>query len=140
MEIDGHTGKARSISAGFGAGAGQAIGSNLAPTQAIEHGQTESNHNGILGSCFRTEATRKVLTVSELTGQVKRLLEKQVGQVWVTGEVTNFRAQSSGHFYFTLKDFESQVSCVLFRNEARDTRALVQDGRKIGFAGRPDGL
>src|SRR3954447_26133641 len=87
------------------------------------------------GELFPTEATRKVLTVSELTGQVKRLLEKQVGQVWVTGEVTNFRAQSSGHFYFTLKDFESQVSCVLFRNEARETRALVQDGRKLVLQG-----
>ncbi|MDB6110831.1 MAG: Exodeoxyribonuclease 7 large subunit, partial [Pedosphaera sp.] len=87
------------------------------------------------GELFPTEATRKVLTVSELTGQVKRLLEKQVGQVWVTGEVTNFRAQSSGHLYFTLKDVESQVSCVLFRNEARETRALVQDGRKLVLQG-----
>jgi exodeoxyribonuclease VII large subunit len=47
---------------------------------------------------------RKVLSVSELTAQVKRLLEKSVGSVWVTGEVTNLRAQSSGHMYFTLKD------------------------------------
>ena len=56
------------------------------------------------GELFPPEATRKVLTVAELTAQVKRLLEKQVGQVWVTGEVTNLRAQSSGHVYFTLKD------------------------------------
>ena len=50
------------------------------------------------GELFPTEATRKVLSVSELTTQVKRLLENQVGAVWVTGEVTNFRAQASGHF------------------------------------------
>jgi len=88
------------------------------------------------GELFPTEATRKVLTVSELTGQVKLLLERQVGQVWVTGEVTNFRAQSSGHIYFTLKDLESQLSCVLFRNEARDSRMFVQDGRKLVLQGQ----
>jgi exodeoxyribonuclease VII large subunit len=80
--------------------------------------------------------TRTVLTVAELTTQVKRLLEKQVGQVWVTGEVTNFRSQSSGHLYFTLKDAESQLSCVLFRNEARAGRALLEDGRKVLLQGQ----
>jgi len=56
------------------------------------------------GELFPAEQTRRVLSVSELTAQVKRLLEKSVGSVWVTGEVTNLRAQSSGHMYFTLKD------------------------------------
>ena len=78
---------------------------------------------------------RHVLTVGELTSEVRRLLEKEVGQVWVTGEVTNFRAQASGHFYFTLKDAESQLSCVLFRNEARESRGLLQDGRKVVLQG-----
>ena len=87
------------------------------------------------GELFPVEPTRKVLTVGELTLQVKRLLEKQVGQVWVTGEVTNLRAQSSGHIYFTLKDAESQLNCVLFRNEARESRALLQDGRKVVLQG-----
>ncbi len=84
------------------------------------------------GELFPPEPpARKVLSVYELTVQIKRLLEKQIGQVWVTGEVTNFRAQSSGHLYFTLKDADSQVSCVLFRNEAREARAFLQDGRKV---------
>ena len=83
------------------------------------------------GELFPAEATRKVLSVGELTAQVKHLLETRVGQVWVVGEVTNLRAQSSGHIYFTLKDAESQLNCVLFRNEAREGRALLQDGRKI---------
>ncbi len=78
---------------------------------------------------------RRVLTVGELTSQVRRLLESQVGEVWVTGEVTNFRAQSSGHIYFTLKDAESQLSCVLFRGEARESRALVKDGQKLVVRG-----
>ncbi|MBI3415058.1 MAG: exodeoxyribonuclease VII large subunit [Verrucomicrobia bacterium] len=83
------------------------------------------------GELFPTEATRKVLSVSELTTQVKRLLEKQVGQIWVTGEITNLRAQSSGHVYFTLKDASSQLSCVLFRGEATTARVWLEDGRKV---------
>src|ERR1700683_5278757 len=87
------------------------------------------------GELFPMEPTRKVMTVGELTLQVKRLLEKQVGQIWVTGEVTNLRSQSSGHLYFTLKDADSQLNCVLFRNEARETRDLLQDGRKVVLQG-----
>jgi exodeoxyribonuclease VII large subunit len=82
-----------------------------------------------------TQATRKVLTVAELTSRIKRLLEQQVGSVWVTGEVTNLRAQSSGHLYFTLKDADSQLNCVLFRSEARVGRDLLQDGRKVVVGG-----
>jgi len=90
------------------------------------------------GELFPTEsrsAGRQVLSVSELTAQVKRLLEKSVGQVWVTGEVTNLRAQSSGHMYFTLKDAGAQLSCVLFRSAAIARRELLQDGQKVLLQG-----
>jgi exodeoxyribonuclease VII large subunit len=78
---------------------------------------------------------RRILSVSELTSQVKRLLEQQVGTIWVTGEVTNLRAQSSGHMYFTLKDAGSQLSCVLFRSEPVAHRELLQDGQKLLLQG-----
>jgi exodeoxyribonuclease VII large subunit len=87
------------------------------------------------GELFAPEATRKVLSVGELTTQIKRLLEKQVGTVWVSGEVTNLRAQSSGHSYFTLKDADSQVSCVLFRGTAAGERELLADGQKVLLQG-----
>jgi len=87
------------------------------------------------GELFPTEATRKVLSVSELTAQVKRLLEKQVGSVWVGGEITNLRAQSSGHIYFMLKDAGAQLSCVLFRGEAVMNRSVLQDGQKVLLQG-----
>ena len=83
------------------------------------------------GELFPTEQTRRVLSVSELTEQVRRLLEKHVGHVWVTGEVTNLRTQSSGHTYFTLKDANSQLSCVLFRSETVAYRELLADGQKV---------
>ena len=100
------------------------------------------------GELFPTEPTRsggaeavpatpgrRVLTVGELTLEVRQLLEKGIGRIWVTGEVTNLRAQSSGHIYFTLKDADSQLSCVLFRNEARANREMLQDGRKVVLQG-----
>ena len=87
------------------------------------------------GELFPMEATRQVLSVTDLTGQIRRLLEKQIGQVWVSGEITNLRAQSSGHIYFTLKDAACQVSCVLFRGEARETRDLLADGQKVVLQG-----
>ncbi len=87
------------------------------------------------GELFPAEAGRRVLSVSELTAQVKRLLEKSVGSVWVTGEVTNLRAQSSGHIYFTLKDAGAQLSCVLFRGEAVMNRSVLQDGQKLLLQG-----
>ena len=90
---------------------------------------------GSFGATSPTEQARKVLSVSELTTQIKRLLEKQVGSIWVTGEVTNLRAQSSGHIYFTLKDATSQLSCVLFRSEGIAHRELLQDGQKVLLQG-----
>jgi exodeoxyribonuclease VII large subunit len=87
------------------------------------------------GELFPAEQTRKVLSVSELTGQIRALLEKQIGQIWVTGEVTNLRAQSSGHIYFTLKDEASQLSCVLFSREKVPHRELLADGQKVLLQG-----
>ncbi|HTA95786.1 MAG TPA: exodeoxyribonuclease VII large subunit [Verrucomicrobiae bacterium] len=95
--------------------------------------QTKSQWD--FGELFPAEATRKVLSVSELTAQVRRLLEKQVGSIWVTGEVTNLRAQSSGHIYFTLKDAASQLGCVLFSRENVPHRELLADGQKVLLQG-----
>jgi exodeoxyribonuclease VII large subunit len=87
------------------------------------------------GELFPAEQTRKVLSVWELTSDIKRLLEKQIGSVWVSGEITNLRAQSSGHVYFTLKDVAAQLSCVLFKGSASKERALLADGQKVLLQG-----
>ncbi len=87
------------------------------------------------GELFPTEAVRKVLSVAELTGNIKRLLEKNVGQVAVSGEITNLRAQASGHVYFTLKDAGAQLACVLFRNTSVPHRSLLADGQKALLTG-----
>ncbi len=82
-----------------------------------------------------SEPVRRILSVSELTAQVRLLLEQHVGSIWVTGEVTNLRVQNSGHIYFTLKDAGSQLSCVLFRGETVPHRELLQDGQKLLLQG-----
>ncbi len=87
------------------------------------------------GELFPLEQTRKVLSVSELTTQIRSLLEKQIGQIWVGGEVTNLRAQSSGHIYFTLKDATAQLNCVLFSREKVPHRDLLADGQKVLLQG-----
>jgi exodeoxyribonuclease VII large subunit len=83
----------------------------------------------------RTAPARSVLSVAELTVRIRRLLENEVGRVWVTGEITNLRAQSSGHIYFTLKDASAQLSCVLFRGEVQVDRGLLGDGKKVILGG-----
>ena len=87
------------------------------------------------GELFTPEETRHVLTVGELTARVKGALEGQVGEVWVTGEVSNLRQQASGHVYFSLKDDRSQVACVLFRGTRVGQRELLEDGLKVVLRG-----
>lgn len=59
----------------------------------------------------------EILTVGQLTRRVKDLLETQVGNVWVSGEISNWRVSPAGHAYFTLKDAESQIDAVMFRGK-----------------------
>ncbi len=87
------------------------------------------------GELFPPEQLRTVLTVTELTWQVRRLLEKEVGEIWVAGEITNFNLQGSGHIYFTLKDAGAQLNCVLFRGEAQVDRSVLQEGRNVTLRG-----
>lgn len=74
---------------------------------------------------------RKLYTVAELSFAVKDLLESSFPDVWVTGEVSNFRAAASGHFYFTLKDASAQLRAVCFRNQARYLKFKPQDGLSV---------
>ena len=87
------------------------------------------------GELFPSQEMRHVFSVSEVTATVRRVVEERVGIVWVTGEVSNRRAQSSGHIYFSLKDANAQLACVCFRDDARSSRHLLADGRKVVLKG-----
>jgi len=71
------------------------------------------------------------LSVSALTARIKDLLEEQVGEVSVAGEISNFRRQASGHCYFTLKDEGSQIPCALFKGLASRLGLQPADGVKV---------
>ena len=87
------------------------------------------------GDLFPASAGREVWSVSDLTGRVKRLLGDRFPAVWVRGEVSNWRLQSSGHAYFVLKDAGAQLACVLFRGESGVDRALFRDGAALVLGG-----
>ena len=95
----------------------------------------DSQNQWDFGELFPKEDTRQVLTVSELTRRVKREIEERVGLVWVEGEITNLRRQSSGHMYFSIKDASTQLSCVLFRGTRATQKELIEDGQKVVLQG-----
>jgi exodeoxyribonuclease VII large subunit len=72
-----------------------------------------------------------LLTVSELNAQIRSLLESRYPLVWVRGEISNFRVPSSGHFYFTLKDDQSQIRAVFFRAQHRHLRFIPESGLQV---------
>jgi exodeoxyribonuclease VII large subunit len=79
---------------------------------------------------------RKVYTVSDLTARIRELLEGEFGEVWVQGEVSNFKAAPSGHVYFTLKDQGAQLRAVLFKSALRLLKFQPKDGLSVTARGR----
>jgi exodeoxyribonuclease VII large subunit len=80
--------------------------------------------------------TRRIWPVRELVGQVRELIEQEYGDVWVEGEISNYRPAPSGHVYFTLKDAEAQLPVVLFRRQAMLLRFRPEDGLHVLARGR----
>jgi len=79
---------------------------------------------------------RRVWRVGQLVGEVRNHIEREYADVWVEGEVSNYRAAPSGHVYFTLKDGEAQLPVVLFRRQALLLRFRLEDGLQILVRGR----
>jgi len=79
---------------------------------------------------------RRILSVSQLTRMIRASLEEHFETVWVEGEISNLRVPSSGHFYFTLKDENSQIRAVMFKLQARYLRFQPEDGLQVICWGR----
>ena len=84
----------------------------------------------------RLNLDREVLTVSQLNGRARLLLEDVFAQVWVEGEISNLARPASGHIYFTLKDKNAQVRCALFRQNAARVRQALRDGLAVRVRGK----
>jgi exodeoxyribonuclease VII large subunit len=79
---------------------------------------------------------RRIFSVTELASEARLFLERQFLDVWVQGEISNFRRPQSGHFYFTLKDRGAQLKVVCFKTHNRLFKFRVEDGLKLLVRGR----
>ena len=77
-----------------------------------------------------------ILSVSEITSQIKIVLEKEFSQISVVGEISNFKKHVSGHWYFTLKDANSQINCTMWRGMNSYVFFSPSDGMKVIVTGR----
>ncbi|WP_447928105.1 exodeoxyribonuclease VII large subunit [Vreelandella sp. EE27] len=83
-----------------------------------------------------TSPSSQALSVSALNKQARQALERDMGEVWVEGELSNVSKPASGHIYFTLKDDRAQVRCALFRQRARFVAAPMRDGDQVKLRGK----
>ena len=77
------------------------------------------------------EAKIEAISVTRLARKVRTLLEMQIGELWVEGEVSNLRKQGSGHWYFSLKDANAQFSCAMFGARRCPGSEVLTDGAKV---------
>jgi exodeoxyribonuclease VII large subunit len=81
-------------------------------------------------------AAPDTLSVSEVNRRARQTLEREIGELWVEGELSGVSRPSSGHVYFTLKDDQAQLRCALFRTRARFVAAPMRDGDRVRVRGR----
>jgi exodeoxyribonuclease VII large subunit len=80
--------------------------------------------------------SRRIWPVRKLVSEVRELIEQEYGDIWVEGEISNYRPAPSGHVYFTLKDADAQLPIVLFRRQATLLRFRPEDGLHVLVRGR----
>ena len=76
-------------------------------------------------------------TVAEVVGALKTAVESCLGQIWVKGEVTELKVYQSGHWYFTLRDADAQIRCVMWKTYAQRLKARPVDGTEVYLLARP---
>jgi exodeoxyribonuclease VII large subunit len=81
-----------------------------------------------------SEISREILSVGDLNRAIARSLEERFDTVWVSGEISNFKAYDSGHWYFSLKDEEGQIRCVMFRGRNGQVGFMPQSGDLVEVA------
>ncbi|MBL7979719.1 MAG: exodeoxyribonuclease VII large subunit [Bacteroidetes Order II. Incertae sedis bacterium] len=72
-----------------------------------------------------------IISVSDLNGALKEVVEDTFSDLWVEGEISNFKAHTSGHLYFSLKDYQSQISCALWQFNRKYLFFTPHDGMKV---------
>ena len=86
----------------------------------------------------KPQGHKHIYTVSEITQVIKNLLEEKVGEIWLEGEISNFKAATSGHFYFSLKDQNSLIGAAMFAYANKGLKFKLEDGLKVICFGKVD--
>src|SRR6187200_1083659 len=79
---------------------------------------------------------RQIVTVSEVTAEIRTAIESGFGELWIEGEISNCRVWNTGHVYFTLKDQAAQLKAVMFRSAYRYLKFKIDDGIHVVARGR----
>ncbi len=87
---------------------------------------------------FMTKFEKNILTVTQLNTILKNLLEETFSEIYVEGEISNYKTYSSGHTYFSLKDETSQIACIIFRDVIKKFKFDLNNGIKVTCYGRID--
>lgn len=87
---------------------------------------------------FQLSLTEEIWSVSRLTTTIKRLVEGEIPPIWVRGEMVGCKVWPSGHWYFTLRDAESQIRCAMWKLNAQRSGRPPQDGTEVFALGRPE--
>jgi len=82
-------------------------------------------------SLEKQDEKKHIYTVSQITRDIKSVLEDTFGQVWVEGEISNFRPAASGHYYFSLKDESALLSAAMFSRVNKEVKFKIEDGLKV---------
>ena len=81
---------------------------------------------------FQTrENNSKIWEISEINASIRKILESNLSNIWIRGEISNLKSHSSGHHYFQLKDSLSQIKAVLFKGDARNQTCLPKEGETL---------
>jgi exodeoxyribonuclease VII large subunit len=89
-----------------------------------------------LNKDLNNDQDRLIYTVSQISNEIKLILEDSYPAVWVKGEISNFRLYNSGHMYFNIKDLESQIRAIMFRNANIGLNFEPADGDEVLIFGR----
>jgi exodeoxyribonuclease VII large subunit len=103
------------------------------PFEEDDHAAAELNAEDAPAQAARE---RKIYSVSELTQEIRRLLEGRFSQIWIEGEISNCKVWNTGHMYFTLKDGGAQLKAVMFRGALRYLRFKPADGLHVVARGQ----
>lgn len=86
---------------------------------------------GLCGPKVNADKERRIFSVSQIVQDIKLILENTFSEIWVEGEVSNFSAQASGHFYFTLKDDAAVLPAAMFARANREVKFKIENGLKV---------